>query len=273
MSIHLDCPVCNQRLNISNAGVGRMIQCVACGNAIRVPDPKSLMATKTAKAPLTERLRLQLEQIGPRSSDFVARRPLAALGILVVFVAALIGLRFAKGAISDLVANSRAQAAPVTGPIDPEPWEGVGLVDQNDHVRVTAKEVTVDQVTVVRPSVGVKRKSLKRYLKIVLEIQNLDSNEKIHYSGWEPDANNQDQVATMKDDTGGQYRQPRGADVIVGQFNKDSIEPNSSIEDFLVFDFPLPYVKYLKLALPAKAVGGTGTLRIKIPRKAEKMRD
>lgn len=269
MSIHLDCPICNQRLNISNAAAGRVIQCVACGNAVRVPEPKALMATKTATAgPLAERLRLQLAQIGPRSSEFVAQRPLAALGILCAFVIAMIGLRFAKGAISDLVSSSSAQAAPISGPVDPEPWEGIGLSDQNDSVRVTAKTVTVEQVTVIRPSVGVKRKSHKPYLKIVLEIQNLDPKQVLQYSGWGLNPDN-DHVATMKDDVGGEHRQPKTPDIIVGQFVKAAIEPGSSIEDILVFDIPGSYVKYLKLALPAKAVGGTGLLRIKIPRKAE----
>jgi hypothetical protein len=270
MSIHLDCPICEQRLTVSNATAGRLIQCAACGSAVRVPDPKSF-ATKTATAGSTASdRRLQLAQIGTRCSEFAAQRPLAALGILVAFVVALIGFKFAKAAISNSSGTLVVQSA---GPVDPEPWEGVGLSDQNEHVRVTAKTVTVEQVTVVRPSVGVKRKTQKPYLKIVLEIQNMNAAEKIHYSGWGLIPDNHDHFATMKDNFGTEYKQPQWPDVIVGQFTKDSVEPNSSIEDILVFDLPASYANYLKLALPAKAVGGAGILRIKIPRNAEASAD
>jgi hypothetical protein len=270
MSIHLDCPICEQRLTVSNATAGRLIQCAACGSAVRVPEPKSLMATKTAAAGPLDRLRLQLAQIGPRSSEFIAERPVAALGILFAFVLALIGLKFAKAAISDFVSNVRGeQTAQVSGPVDPEPWPGVGLGDENGHVRVALKTATVEQVTVIRPSVGVKRKTQKPYFKVVLEIQNLSPTEKLHYSGWGVRPDNHDCVATMKDNAGVPYKQPESPDVIVGQFVKDSIEPNASLEEILVFNLPLAYAQYLKLSLPAQAVGGSGVLRIKIPHHAD----
>jgi hypothetical protein len=272
MSIHLDCPICDQRLRVSNAAAGRVIQCRACGSAVRVPDPKSLMGTKTATAdpPATERVGLQLAQIIPRCSEFAAQRPLATLGIVAGLVAALIGFKFAKAAISDFTSNSNGTlVVQSTGPTDPEPWEGVGLSDQNEHVRVSAKTVCVEQVTVVRPGVGVKRKTQRPYLKIVLEIQNLSPAEKIHYSGWGLNRDTKDHAATMKDNFGTEQKQLQSADVIVGQFDKDSIEPNGSIEDILVFDAPASYANYEKLALPAKAIGGEGILRIKIPHHAE----
>jgi hypothetical protein len=271
MSIHLDCPICNQRLNIPNKAVGRLIQCVACGSAIRVPDPKAMVATETVEqVGLFGGLRLQLAQIGPRSSEFIAQRPVAALGMLFAFVLVLIGLKFARAPISDFISHARGeQAAQVTGPVDPEPWPGVGLRDENDHVRVVLKTSTLEQITVVRPSVGVKRKTQRPYLKIVLEIQNLSATEKLHYSGWGVRHDNHDHIATMKDNAGVEHRQPESPDVIVGQYEKDSIEPNGSIEDILVFDLPLSYVKYLKMSLPAEAVGGTGLLRIKIPHNAD----
>jgi hypothetical protein len=272
MSIHLDCPICDQRLTVSNATAGRLIQCAACGGALRVPDPKSLMGTKTAEAGGLERLRLQLGQIGPRSSEFVAQRPVAALGILVAFMLALIGLKFAKPAISDFLANRGEQTAQATGPVDPEPWEGVGLSDENGRVRVVLKSATTEQIEVVRPSVGVKRKTQKPYFKVVLEIQNL-SPEKVRYTGWGLRPDNHDCIATMKDNAGIEHKQPDWPDVIIGQFEKDSIAPNGSIEDILVFDYPLSYVKYLKLSLPAQAVGGTGQLRIKIPHQADNSAD
>jgi len=186
----------------------------------------------------------------------------------------LVGLKFAKAAISDFVSNARGeQTAQVTGPVDPEPWPGVGLADENGHVRVALKTATVEKVTVVRPSVGVKRKTDKPYFKVVLAIQNLSPTEKLHYSGWGVSLDNHDHIATMKDNAGVEYRQPESRDVIVGQFEKDSIEPNASLEEILVFHLPLSYAKYLKLSLPAQAVGGAGVLRIKIPQNADTSAD
>jgi hypothetical protein len=271
MSIHLNCPVCEQRLNVSNATAGRVIQCVACGNAVRVPQPKALMATKDAGA-LPDRLRLGIGQIIPRSSEFVAQRPAAALGVLVVLIVGLIGLRFAKAAISDYVANV-SPPPQATGPVDPDPWDDVGLIAENEHVRVTCKSATTQLIDVVRPSVGTKRKTSKVFFKVVLEIQNLNPKETIHYSGWGINPEHPDQAATIKDNAGVERQQPQWPDVILGQFTKDAIEPVSSLDEILVFELPLPSAKYLKLTLPAKAIGGTGALRIKIPRQAEAVRD
>jgi len=265
MSIHLDCPICDQRLNIPNKAVGRLIQCVACGSAIRVPDPKAMVATEEVE-PAGLFGGLRLSELGARSSDFISRRPLAALGILLGLLGALIAFKFAKAAISSNLAETVAVES--QGPVDPEPWEGVSQTDQNERVCVTAKAATDQLIDVVRPSVGVKRKTSKVYTKIVLEIKNL-APETIEYSGWGLDPKHQDHLATMKDNTGGEHRQPAWADVIIGQVGTAKIEPNSSIEETLVFDLSPSYVKYLKLALPAKAVGGTGILRIKIPRRSE----
>ena len=43
MPIHLNCPVCAQRLRVPNFAAGRLTKCTACGNAVRVPQPKKLL--------------------------------------------------------------------------------------------------------------------------------------------------------------------------------------------------------------------------------------
>jgi hypothetical protein len=78
--------------------------------------------------------------------------------------------------------------------------------------------------------------------------------------------NQHDHAARLKDDTGGVPKQVIWKARILGQTESALIQPSSSVLDVLVFQPPGTYSRYLKLALPAEACGGTGDLRIKIPR-------
>jgi hypothetical protein len=109
------------------------------------------------------------------------------------------------------------------------------------------------------------RKTPRAYLRIALKIDNL-SPEGLKYTGWSLASGNNDHAATLKDDAGASHNQVSWEAQIVGQTRSATIKPAESLVDILVFDAPRTYAKYLKLTLPAEACGGTGALRIKIPR-------
>jgi hypothetical protein len=266
MPIHLDCPICGQRLQVSNAARGRTLQCVACGNAVRVPEPKSMLEAKTAES--TEALALGHKLTRAQGSlsawlESLANRPILLLGVVVLFVVAALGIKTALWAAGKFA--HRAPTATIQEAVDPEPWDGAGTSDANDRVRVTLKSATVEPITVVEPESNRVHKTPKSHLKIVLEIQNLSPSEAVQYSRWSTHADTRAQSAKLSDDTGAVHQQVDWSERIVDQLNSMSIQPSGKVEELLVFPYPGKYSRYLKLALPAQAIGGTHDLRIKIP--------
>ncbi|HET6323983.1 MAG TPA: hypothetical protein VFG04_04735, partial [Planctomycetaceae bacterium] len=168
----------------------------------------------------------------------------------------------AKWALSK---SAEPPSSTIVEPVDPEPWEGVGISDANENVRVTATGVTSEQIVVTPYDSKLARKTPKAYFKIVLKIENVGSSN-VKYAGWSARQDNLEQAAKLKDDTGATVEQALGDVRVVGQTGSASIRPGTSVEEILIFQPPPTYARYLKLALPAEASGGTGNLRIKIPR-------
>jgi len=277
MPIHVNCPVCGQRLRVSNYAAGRITKCNACGNAVRVPKPTAMLKEgedetedagkhsrpdEIAVGPLTpsEAWYRSIEKLSG-SLDWMAERPIRILFVALLMVAAYVGVATAKWALS------KPQEGPIATqePVDLEPWDGVGTADGNERVRVTAQSVTTEPIEVIPVNMNGARKTPNAYLKIALKIENLGSAD-LKYTGWANDMDKNDHAARMRDDTGQSHKQVVWRSKIVGQTSSTTIKPAGSLVDILVFDPPGTYVKYLKLSLPAVACEGTGELRIKIPR-------
>jgi hypothetical protein len=272
MPIHVDCPVCGQRLRVPNFAAGRITKCSACGNAVRVRQPKELLEEDSGEAAAAKPSKRQAEpfslsEVWPRSVerlsgwlDSLADRPARILVVALIFVAGYVGVATAKWALSKSI---EAPTSSIVEPVDPEPWDGVGTSDANDSVRVTLVSANPEQVVIVPFDSKLARKTPKAYLRVVLKIENLGPSE-IKYSGW-PAGKDNKQVATLRDDSGSAYDQAVWDARVVGQVGATSIRSGGSVEEVLVFGPPATYARYLKLALPAEACGGTGLLRIKIP--------
>jgi hypothetical protein len=265
MPIEVDCPSCGQRHNVPYTQAGKTQACAACGKPLRVPAPRAMVASKT------ERERTEIvtpddlfewayQRVTARLKWLVSR-PIRVVVLLLLLLAGYLGMAAARWALHE----AKPRAATVTGPIDPEPWEGVGMSDTNGDVRVTAQSVTMDKITLhtqhgvgTFPSAGL-------FLVIALKIENLSRDQELRYSGWDGRIAATDQVATLKDDQGIIIKQFDGTEQVVGQVRSASVKPGDSIKELLVFDSSRPYTRYIKLSLPAKALGRTGELRIKIP--------
>jgi hypothetical protein len=274
MPIHINCPVCGQRLRVPNFAAGRITKCNACGNAVRVPQPKKLLdddeesdeAKKAAgEKPaepfsLSETWHRSIERLSG-SLDWLAERPIRILFVALVLVGCYVGVATAKWALS------KPPEGPIVSvePPDLEPWEGVGMSDSNDRVRVTAEAVTTEQIYVLAPTRNAPQKTPNAYLKIALKIENRTPAE-LKFTGWASEGGADDHPAKLKDDTGGIHKLVNWKARIIGQLGSATIKPGGSVVEVLVFEVPGTYIKYLKLALPAEAVGGTGDLRLKLPR-------
>ncbi len=277
MPIHINCPICGQRLRVSNYAAGRITKCNACGNAVHVPKPKAMLnegededeteqgkksqSNETPAGPLTpsEVWYRSIERLSG-SLDWMAERPARIVFVALVLVAAYLGVATAKWALS------KPPEGPIVvqEPVDTEPWDGVGTADGNERVRVNAQSTT-EPIEILPPNMSVARKTPSAYLKITLKIENIGDTD-LKYTGWSNNTGKTDQFARLRDDTGQSHKQVAWRAKIIGQTSSATIKPKESLTDILIFDPPATYIRYLKLSLPAQACEGSGELRIKLPR-------
>jgi hypothetical protein len=102
-------------------------------------------------------------------------------------------------------------------------------------------------------------------LGVQLRIENIGKTRKIDYRGWATSAASS---IRLHDNFGNPYRrrEPDLLSTFVGQVREPTaIHPGEHVDDLLVFEKPIPKISYLRLELPAAALGGTGTFRLHIP--------
>jgi hypothetical protein len=106
-----------------------------------------------------------------------------------------------------------------------------------------------------------------RCLVLALRITNAGVARKISYSGWSSAGQSQDRPV-LRDNQGRIYptRAFGQGWVVKGQVTTASIPSGKTLDDVLVFEAPAPGTEYLRLELPASAVGAEGRLRMEIPR-------
>jgi hypothetical protein len=132
-------------------------------------------------------------------------------------------------------------------------------------VRVTS--VTID---FVKGRTFREFSSQEKLLLIRLQIDNVSDGRKLDYKSWS-DSHSilADEAAQLTDSLNNRYKRVTFgiASSIEGQVDSESIYPGKSINDLLVFEVPVEKAEYLRLELPAKNFGGTGRIRIQIPKE------
>src|SRR5262249_22010796 len=134
-------------------------------------------------------------------------------------------------------------------------------------VRVGITSVAVDYVDV--DGLGGARESKDKLLLIRLRIENVSQTRKVEYLGWGAGSRIFDGHAPkLKDNFGNTYRRIDFglATHVRGQVSSESIHPGKGVDDVIVFEAPINRVQFLRLELPASAVGEPGKLRFQIPR-------
>lgn len=104
---------------------------------------------------------------------------------------------------------------------------------------------------------------------IQLSIANLGQTKKLQYESWGSSGSFlSTDYATLSDNFDNKYILMRFGALtpVKGQRTLESLYPGKSVTDVLVFEPPIATADYLKLELSAEAFGGTGKLRLKIPR-------
>lgn len=104
-------------------------------------------------------------------------------------------------------------------------------------------------------------------LLITVELENTDRARTLEYVSWNGPAALASGTS-LQDNLGNPcYPKTFSGAKLPGQFRRASIRPGESIEDVLLFENPLGTagLKFLRLQLPASALGEPGTLRFEIP--------
>lgn len=140
-------------------------------------------------------------------------------------------------------------------------------VRQGD-LQVRIAEVKIGEVP-LKTITGTSR-SEDNLLIIKLELLNTNPTKKVDYRSWSgKDFSFDRDYATIEDNFGNSYKRISfglGSYPVGAIEGSESIYPNKSVSDVLVFEVPLDTIEYLRLELPAENFGGTGMLRLQIPK-------
>lgn len=142
-----------------------------------------------------------------------------------------------------------------------------GAVRQGD-LQIQVTQVTVGQVPL--KTITGKSSSKDNLLMVKLELLNTNPTKKVDYHTWSgKDISFDRDFATLKDNFDNTYKRISfglGSYPVGAVERSESIYPNKSVTDVLVFEVPLDTIEYLRLELPAENFGGTGMLRFQIPK-------
>lgn len=168
---------------------------------------------------------------------------------------------------------------------------------RHGDVRLQLEAVVVRNVRIKSVLDG-ETVSPSKNLTIKVMVDNLNSTRKLDFWGWSGSMVNEAGLKELKDLLGGTpstkgsateaSTTPEGrtasltdnfensyqllslnlGEEIPGQINKRTpVYPGQRVEDLLVFEPPIDKVQFLRLKLPATAFGGTGSIRLQIPKK------
>jgi hypothetical protein len=142
-----------------------------------------------------------------------------------------------------------------------------GAVRQGD-LQVQVVQVTIGQVPL--KTITGNSRSKDNLLMVTLELRNTNPTKKVDYHTWSgADFSFDRDFATLKDNFDNSYKRISfglGSYPVGAVERSESIYPNKSVTDVLVFEVPLDTIEYLRLELPAENFGGTGMLRLQIPK-------
>ena len=164
--------------------------------------------------------------------------------------------------------STRALTAPTAEAVD-DGWQDASTQTpiRRGDIEVTLRSASIGIPRLVRPT-GRGAKPKQDFLIIRVGLRNTNRDLKLEYKSWSL-RGPLGSTTTLKDNLGNPYflKSFTGA-TPEGQLQEESIYPNDSIEDVLVFQEPIvnPRVTYLRLTLPAMAFGERGLLKFEIPK-------
>lgn len=175
----------------------------------------------------------------------------------------------AIAALPAVVPENPAEPVPFEEPARPvavDPVKGAGSAFEDDLAVVQFVSASVGKVPLVDFRGEVSGQSVDDLLMVRIRIINKSDVKKIEYRSW-GDAEFYDKHgATMVDEFDNSYSRSRFgiSSRPEGRTARESIYPEKSIEDVLVFDRPVDKSQFIVLKMPKAAYGGSGDAYMKI---------
>jgi hypothetical protein len=150
-----------------------------------------------------------------------------------------------------------------------EQWASATDTVKQGDVTVRITSAKSGKVPLTRAFGHSESESADPLLAIEVLITNTSANKKVeYYTFMGHDFSIGSDYASLRDNFDNVYRRRNlnsGISKPIGANEFESIYPNKSITDVLVFELPVGTAEYLNLELPAQSFGGTGLLRFQIP--------
>jgi hypothetical protein len=294
VTIPVVCPSCSAKLKAPDRAAGGKLTCPKCDEPVPVPHPD--------RAGFTERGRgkAKLSNDALDDDDLPTPPSVSRSGVMVFIVGgivAAVGLALTTGLLAWTLFRSAPTPPPPVAigptPAPAEPTRPVenpaaepvyadatkGAVKVGDF-EVLVLEVRYDKVATTNV-LGEEGLTPQPQLIVRVGIRNKSPTKKLEFAGWAPGGGlapgglaggvaivpPNPNPATLKDDLGNAYR-PAQLDPttsVKDQQFRVSIYPAKNLADVLVFEAPVPKAQALLLDLPLKAVGGSDSVRFRIP--------
>lgn len=210
-----------------------------------------------------------------RGENAVLQKQVAELSLAVKAASdKMQGLLKELASVRAAVTSRPAQAnvvAPATKPaVKPRP--GSVLSVTQGGIRIDLVAAVIDLVPLKNEITDRTGRSQAKLLQLTVRVTNLSSTKKLNYRTWGATSFEFTNAfsGALSDDLKNAYKRIEfsGANVPVGRCKRESIYPEKSIQDILVFEIPVAKAKQLILLLPLKNVGGgDGIAKLVIPMK------
>jgi hypothetical protein len=290
--IRFRCTSCKYQLQTADANAGKKATCPKCQKVVIVPAPVR-EAPKLRPDPLPSNPPPAPVRANPLASPWL----IGTAGFCVLAVGILVGVLATRKksepesdrsdgplVVQPTPAQKVGKAAGDPVPVDPPtpappppqtkspPKSGPGWVDAGqvvvrDSVQVRITTFSVGKVPL--KTITGNSRSEDPLLMIRLELLNNNPTKKVEYSSWAGRSVSFDRdFATLKDNFDNRYKRiyfRTGSHPVGSVERSESIYPNKSITDVLVFEVPLDTATHLDLELPAKNFGGEGMILFRIP--------
>lgn len=163
---------------------------------------------------------------------------------------------------TDLPALAEAKSGPE------QKWDSANEVVQQGDIRVRVTKVSVQKIPLT--NLGRSTQSTDDLLSVQLQVVNTSPTKKVNYLTWRGKQFSLERdSATLTDNFDNALKRINfgfGTEIEGAVELSESIYPGQAVEDTLVFETPIDATEYLRLELPAKNFGGTGNIRLQIPK-------
>jgi hypothetical protein len=147
-----------------------------------------------------------------------------------------------------------------------------GEAQNNDDLEVSVSKVTLGPAVLTQAGaanelLSQNRETAAPYLTIWLKIKNAQLAGSTEYHGWIAQPADGPDAPKLVDDHGhvlGQMPMEKGMMILNGHPSA-TIAAGNAVEDALIYRQPAEGVQYLRLTLPGKVLGTTGTYHFQIP--------